>query len=398
MKVKPPADRMQVDGAANPISGLLHNVLLFFTLSFGVIAPLWAQGTAYVTGYVRDATGAAVIGAAVTVLNENTGARYALRTTEEGVFRSPAILPGEYEITVAAQGFQEYMSKGVAVILGQSRDLDIVLQVGAVNQTVEVQAAAPLLKTEDPGLGQNIEYKQVSTLPYFNRSAGVLLSLAPTVRYTGEDVISYGASRYNVGGFTNVNVMVDGASVNGDRTDVAQMVYNPSVEALQEVKVSTSQYSAEFGKDVGGLVQMQAKSGTNAYHGGTYYYFRNEALDAMNAFSRTTPVDRQHMFGGTLGGPIKKNKLLFFSTLEVQRSIAPLGVALTVPTAGHEEGRLQRSSAADIQSRQHSHGPSHEPSLARPISWKYHSVEHVRFVRSAGVKVHSRPVHRGAQR
>src|SRR5207253_6580016 len=95
MKMKPPADGIQVDGAANPVSGLLHNVLLFFTLALGVIAPLWAQGTAYVTGYVRDATGAAVTGAVVTVLNENTGARYALRTTEEGVFRSPAILPGE---------------------------------------------------------------------------------------------------------------------------------------------------------------------------------------------------------------------------------------------------------------------------------------------------------------
>src|SRR5215470_940691 len=164
MKMKPPADRIQVDRAANPVSGLLHNVLLLLTLALSVTTPLWAQGTAYVTGYVRDPTGAAVTGAVVSVLNENTGARYALRTTEEGVFRSPAILPGSYQITVAAPGFQEYISKGVEVILGQSRDLGIVLLVGAVNQTVEVEAAAPLLKTEDPGLGQNIEYKQVSTL------------------------------------------------------------------------------------------------------------------------------------------------------------------------------------------------------------------------------------------
>src|SRR5689334_1294168 len=310
MKRKARSNRIHFPKAGTRAFSLLRGAIVLWAFVVCAVAPLWTQGTAYITGYVRDTTGAAVAGAVVTVINENTGARYSLRSTDEGVFRSPAILPGSYQVTIAAPGFQEYISKGVDVLLGQSRDIDATLQVGAVTSTVEVEAAAPLLKTEDPGLGQNIEYKTVATLPYFNRSAGVLLSLAPTVRYTGEDVISYGASRYNVGGFTNVNVMVDGASVNGDRTDVAQMVYNPSVEALQEVKVSTSQYSSEFGKDVGGLVQMQAKSGTNSYHGGTYYYFRNEALDAMNAFSRTTPVDRQHMFGGTLGGPIKKNKLL----------------------------------------------------------------------------------------
>ena len=320
------------------IRGSFRRTLFLALLAVAGMPALWAQGTAYLTGFVRDPTGAAVVGANIAIQNTNTGGHWDLKTTDDGVYRSPALSPGEYQLTVTASGFQESVAKGVSVLLGQSRDLDFTLQVGAVNQSVEVHATGVLLKTEDPGLGQNIEYKQVSTLPYFNRSAGVLLSLAPTVRYTGEDVISYGASRYNVGGFTNVNVMVDGASVNGDRTDVAQMVYNPSVEALQEVKVSTNQYSAEFGKDVGALVQMQAKSGTNSYHGGVYEYFRNEALDTMNAFSRTTPVDRQHMFGGTVGGPIKKDKLLFFASLEVQKSIAPAGVALTVPTAAMKKG------------------------------------------------------------
>lgn len=315
--------------------------LATFTLA-GSLASVFAQGTAYLTGFVRDPAGAAVANASVTITSETTGTKYELQTTGDGVYRSPALTPGTYTVTVKAQGFQEAVTKGVDLLVGQPRAVDVNLVVGAVSQSIEVQASAPLMRTEEAGLGENVDYNQVSSLPYFNRSAGVLLSLAPTVRYTGEDVISYGASRYNVGAFTNVNVLVDGASVNGDRTDVAQMVFNPSVEALQEVKISTNQYSAEFGKDVGGLVQMEAKAGTNNYHGGVYYYFRNEALDAMNAFSRTTPVDRQHMFGGTVGGPVIKDKLFFFSSLEEQRNIAPVGVLLNVPTAAMKTGNFSQ--------------------------------------------------------
>ena len=116
------------------------------------------------------------------------------------------------------------------------------------------------------------------------------------------------------------------------------MVFNPSVEALQEVKVATNQYSAQFGKDVGALVQMESKSGTNSFHGGVYGYFRNEIFDAMNAFSQTRPVDRQQMYGGTIGGPILKNKLFFFGSFEAQRAIAPAGVILTVPTVAERNG------------------------------------------------------------
>jgi len=321
----------------------LSRALLAFLVLAALATTLWGQGASYLTGFVTDPTQAAVPGATIVIKNQQTGNRYEVKSTATGVYRSPDLAPGVYDVTVTVQGFQESRTTGVEVILGQSRELDISLKVGSVSESVEVQATAALLKTEDPGLGQNIEYAQVANLPYFNRSAGVLLALAPTVRYTGEDVISYGASRYNVGAFTNVNVMVDGSSVNGDRTDVAQMVFNPSVEALQEVKVATSQYSAQFGKDVGALVQMESKSGTNSFHGGAYGYFRNEDLDAMNAFSQTRPVDRQQMYGGTIGGPILKNKLFFFGSFEAQKAISPAGVALTVPTLAERGGDFSGS-------------------------------------------------------
>ena len=172
----------------------------------GSVTALWGQGAAYITGFVTDPTQAAVPGATVVIKNQQTGNRFEMKTTDTGIYRTPDLAPGVYDVSVTAQGFQEARTTGVEVILGQSRSLDVALKVGSVSEAVEVQATAELLKTEDPGLGQNIEYAQVANLPYFNRSAGVLLSLAPTVRYTGEDVISYGASRYNVGAFTNVNV------------------------------------------------------------------------------------------------------------------------------------------------------------------------------------------------
>jgi len=309
-----------------------------------IITPILGQGSAYLTGFVSDSSGAAVANATLTIKDTQTDSTYVLKTNETGLYRSPALQPSRYTITASLPGFQESIVNDVELLVGQPRNVDITLQVGASAQSVQVQAEAPLLKTEDAGLGQNVDYKQVSGLPYFGRSAGVLLSLAPTVRYTGEDVISYGASRYNIGAFTNVNVMIDGASVIGDRTDVAQMVFNPSVEAVQEVKIATSQYSAEFGKDIGGLVQMQTKSGSNGFHGGVYEYFRNEVLDTANAFSGTKPTDRQHMFGGTFGGPVWKNKVFFFGSLEVQKSTSPAGLLLSVPTPAMKRGDFSQIS------------------------------------------------------
>ena len=154
-------------------------------------APLFSQGTSYLTGYVQDPTGSAVPNASIAIKNENTGSSYALKSTDTGVYRSPALDPGSYEVRVSAAGFQEAVTRNVELLVGQPRGLDISLQVGAASQSIEVNAAPQLLKTEDAGLGQNVQYAQVAGLPYFSRSAGVLLSLAPTVRYTGEDVISY---------------------------------------------------------------------------------------------------------------------------------------------------------------------------------------------------------------
>ena len=120
--------------------------------------------------------------------------------------------------------------------------------------------------------------------------------------------------------------------------DISQRIINPSVETLQEVKIVENQYNAEFGHDIGAVVQYETKSGTNSFHGGVYEYFRNDALDTYNGFTRTKPPDKQHMFGGTVGGPIKKDKLFFFSSLEIHKATTPSSYLLTVPTAAMKQG------------------------------------------------------------
>lgn len=321
--------------------GRLGTVLLAVAVSALIGAgQLVAQGTAYLTGNVMDPSGAAVPEARVQIKNTATGITYALKTTSDGIYRSPALAAGTYNITVTAKGFQTAITSDVDLLVGQPRGVNFTLKLGTVSQQVEVIAGVAQLRTQEAGLGQTITYSQVAKLPYFSRSAGVLLSLSPGVRYAGEDLISYGASRYNVGGYTNVNVLIDGANDTGDREDVAQMVLNPSVETLKEVKVDMNQYSAKYGRDIGPLVQMQTKSGTNEFHGGIYEYFRNEALDTYDGFSNTKPLDRLHMFGGTIGGPIKKDKLFFFGSLEGQIASIPISGILGLPTAAEKNGNF----------------------------------------------------------
>ena len=314
-------------------------LLPIVTLLLGVSLPeVVAQGSAYLTGFIQDPSGAAVPGATVVLKNVATGTEYTVKTTDTGVYRSHSLPPGTYDLTIQATGFKSYVGRGVEIQLGQARGLDITLEVGEISQQIEVTAAPPALKTEDAGLGQNVTYHEVESLPKFSRSAGSLLALAPGVRFTADDVISYGASRYNIGGNSNANVTVDGARVMGDRMDISQMIINPSVETLQEVKIVENQYNAEFGHDIGAVVQYETKSGTNSFHGGVYEYFRNDALDTYNGFTRTKPPDKQHMFGGTVGGPIKKDKLFFFSSLEIHKATTPSSYLLTVPTAAMKQG------------------------------------------------------------
>lgn len=330
----------------------------FLLISNGSSA--FGQGAAYITGYVLDQSQSSVPNATIVITNEATNASTTVKSNEVGSYRSPTLQPGTYSITVEVTGFKKLVRSGVVVSLGQPLGLDLKMEIGEVGTEVKVTAEAPLLRTQDAGLGQSVEYAAVQNLPLFNRNAGVMVSLTPGVRYLGEDFISYGASRFNGGGMGNVNVQINGANVDSDRTDVNQMTFNPSVESLSEVRVVQNSYAAEFGQDVGMLVQMQTKSGTNALHGNMYEFFRNEALDTHNGFSRTKPLDRQHIFGGSAGGPIIKNKLFFFTNLEGQKQNNPVGTLLTLPTRAMKNGDF-----SGLRNSQGNLVPIYDPATSR---------------------------------
>ncbi len=320
-------------GRATRVRGLL---LVVATFCFGLV--LRGQGTSYISGYVFDASGAAVPGATVTVRNDATNTEVTLTTDTAGLYRTPNLLPGTYLITVTAKGFEQLVRSGVIVSVGQPLGLDLSLTVGSVNQQVQVVGAAPQLRTQDSALGQTVSYQAVESLPMFNRDAGQLIALTPTVRYYGEDHISYGSSRFDGAGIGDPDYFFNGAPIGGDRTDVGQMTYDPPVESIGEARVVQNQYSAQFGAAVGQIVMFQSKQGTNQLHGNLYEYFRNEDLDSYNGFTDTKPTDRENIPGGTIGGPIKKDKLFFFDNFEVQKQLNPEGAVFNVPTAAERQG------------------------------------------------------------
>ena len=320
-------------GRATRVRGLL---LVVATFCFGLV--LRGQGTSYISGYVFDASGAAVPGATVTVRNDATNTEVTLTTDTAGLYRTPNLLPGTYLITVTAKGFEQLVRSGVIVSVGQPLGLDLSLTVGSVNQQVQVVGAAPQLRTQDSALGQTVSYQAVESLPMFNRDAGQLIALTPTVRYYGEDHISYGSSRFDGAGIGDPDYFFNGAPIGGDRTDVGQMTYDPPVESIGEARVVQNQYSSQFGATVGQIVMFQSKQGTNQLHGSLYEYFRNEDLDTYNGFTDTKPEDRENIPGGTIGGPIKKDKLFFFDNFEVQKQLNPEGAVFNVPTAAERQG------------------------------------------------------------
>jgi hypothetical protein len=320
---------------APKLENILLEIGIFVCLGVGLLR---AQGTAYISGYVLDKSGAGVPNAKVVVTNQATTETLTLVTNSVGLYRTPPLLPGTYQITVTASGFQQLVRKGVVVTLGQPLGLNLTLSVGAITQQVQVASAPPLLRTQDSGLGQNVSYKAVAVLPMFNRDAGELIALSPTVRYFGEDHISYGSSRFDGAGIGNPQYYYNGAPIGGDRTDVGQMTYDPPVESIGEARVIQNQYSAQYGSNVGQIVMFQSKQGTNQFHGSVYEYFRNGALDSYNGFTDTKPADRQNIPGFTFGGPLKRDKAFFFTNLEIQRQSNPEGAVFTVPTQAMRSG------------------------------------------------------------
>lgn len=320
-----------------------HTWMLLIAAIFCIIQPASPQGpNATVTGVVTDNSDAVVPGAHVTITNIATNAASQGVTNNSGEYTIPLLPPGDYKILVVAPGFKEIVQTGITLQVAQIARLDFKAQLGAVTQTVEVTGEPPLTQTEDVSEGAVIENKQVEELPLNGRQYYSLAYLTPgTYKPTQNSGTGYRGG-FNVAGSsdTSNNYTVDGFDNND--LSINTPTYLPSVDQIQEFKLLTGIYSSQYGRNSGGQLIVTTKSGTNGFHGTAFEYIRNQILDASNYFTPASqkPSFRRNQFGGTIGGPIKKDKTFFFFSYEGLRLSQETIALATVPTANMATGNF----------------------------------------------------------
>ncbi|HTX39262.1 MAG TPA: carboxypeptidase regulatory-like domain-containing protein [Bryobacteraceae bacterium] len=338
--------RTLVRGQANSLP-----VRLVFTagLLFLAINASWAQEvTAAITGKITDASGAAIADAKVTATDIDRGTVWPTTTNAEGAFNLPRLPIGSYNVRVEKPGFQTALRSGVVLQLNQIARLDIQLQVGNITQSVEVTSAAPLLQTQATLLGQVIDSRTNVELPLATRNYIQLTLLAPgsihpdpSTFESGQTTASSGRPNVNGNREQANNFILDGLDNNQVSDNLVG--YAPSVDAIQEFNEITLNAPAEFGNYMGGIISATIKSGTNGYHGSAFEFFRNDVLNANswtnNFEDAQRPSVRWNNFGATFGGPIKRDKLFFFTDYQGSRLDTPTSiVTTTLYTAAERTG------------------------------------------------------------
>jgi len=306
-----------------------------------------AQGTGgRILGRVADSSGAVLAGVKVTLTNEATGVSSETTTNASGDYGFPQVPVGTYRMEFDLAGFKKNLQRGVNVDLNQIVSVNSVLQIGATKETVEVTSEAPLVDTTSTQLGAVMDSRQVSNLPLNTRDTYQLLQLQPGVMSTvgSSNTLVYGSDNSGAVSVNGGRGRANNFSVNGgDANDlfVNLPTVQPSPDSIQEFRVLTNNFDAEYGRNSGSVVNVVTKSGTNDWHGSTYEFFRNKVLNA-NEYCLTAadglpcekPQFNQNQFGGTFGGPIKKERTFFFASYEGRRiRQGILSPAVTVPTS-----------------------------------------------------------------
>src|SRR5712691_993942 len=326
----------------------------------GVTANIHAQvagGT--ISGTVTDASGSVVKDVQITITNVATGVTREVTTNDEGFYSAPNLLPGTYETKFSAHGFKSEARAGIELTVGASVALDQVLRVGSTLETVVVQSEAPIIQLSTSEISAVVNATTVRELPLNGRSWTDLAQLQPGVSaiHTQPD-FSAGTDRGNRGFGQQLaisgarpqqnNYRLDGVSLNDYANGAPGSVLggNLGVDAIQEFSVLTSNYSAEYGKTSGGVVNAITRSGTNQIHGSAYEFLRNSRLDAKNYFDvGSIPPFKRNQFGGTVGGPIVKDHTFFFADFEGIRQSKGITTVATVPSANARAGTVSCSSS-----------------------------------------------------
>jgi hypothetical protein len=340
-------------------------------LMLGVM-PLNAQvDTGSVLGTVSDSSGARVSGATVTLTNEGTNATLSTTTGDDGGYKFTPVKIGTYKVTVTNPGFQTTTSHGLTVNVGENMVADFSLKPGSVSETVEVTTSAPVLQSQDASVGQVVDSKSVNDLPLNGRNFTFLAQLAAGVNTPQADTrgnAATGAFAANGNRPAQNNYLLDGIDNNSDTVDFlngTNFVVLPPVDAIQEFKVQTSGFSAEYGRSGAAVLNATIKSGTNEFHGSAWEFFRNDKLDAADFFENAGGVPkgalRQNQFGVAAGGPILKNKVFIFGDYEGFRRVQGTVLHGSVPTA------LERSSGFTNLTDLLSQGGTETDALGRTV-------------------------------
>lgn len=306
--------------------------------------------TASLRGTVTDGSGAAVPAAKVTLTEADRNVPHPVTTDEAGRYSATALPPGPYLLTVEASGFKKHVQSRFELLVQQSATLDVQLQVGDISTAVTIESAAPLLNTTNASLGQVIDNKYMVSLPNLGRDSLALAYLTPGVvgsagarGSTNTNFVANGARN------STSDVMVDGVTVTTveQNSGITDLKYKPSVDSVQEFKMQTNFFPAEYGQTGGAVINMVTKSGTNDFHGTGFYFLRHSELNANGWFANRAgnkrPDFRRDQYGGVIGGPVRKNKTFFFATFEHTRQSSPTSQTATFPTDPQRDGDFSRT-------------------------------------------------------
>ncbi|HKS96977.1 MAG TPA: carboxypeptidase regulatory-like domain-containing protein, partial [Terriglobia bacterium] len=315
-----------------------------FCLAFALAASsLFGQATGSLLGTVQDRSGSVVPGADVTATSQDTGISRSAKTDETGHYLLTLLPIGTYRLEVSAQGFQKAQQSDLTLQVDENREVDFTIVPATVQQSIEVSATAVMLETSNASLGQVINSQQVAQLPLNGRDFVQLATLTPGItQETNPNSFSNGAASSEVAIRGSFSLSVGGSRPNSsdfllDGVDNNELTSGgisilPDIDALEEFKVLTYTYSAEYGTRGGPTVLLTTKSGTNDFHGTLFEFLRNTSLNARNFFSPTRGAFNQNQFGGSVGGPIKKNKLFFFGDYQGRRTTQGITFVGQVPT------------------------------------------------------------------
>ena len=296
----------------------LWSILFFLTLTLTLTTPsLASEVTANIAGTVKDSTGAVIPGASVTLTNTETNVPLMLKTGNDGTYLFRLVPIGNYTVTAEQPGFRKYVHAGIVLNLNQNAKLDITLQPGETKEVVEVQGDVTQVDTASATLGSVETERRILDLPLVERDTFQLGLLQAGVFPPDDDDGS--GNPFSVSGqrSESISFLINGTDNNDFLGNNA--VVDPNPDAVEEFKILTNNYSAEYGRTSGGIVNQVIKAGTNSYHGDLFEFFRNDALNAADYFTKTVTPFKRNTFGGTLGGPIRKDKTFFFVAYQGER-------------------------------------------------------------------------------